>query len=71
MYTEVPHLRYTAGRPPHGVPINVDGLCPHHEKTFAAHFVASHLTQYAYPGMYLYVSPQNVCLNIQNLLSNK
>ncbi|XP_077995004.1 cytosolic carboxypeptidase 2-like [Glandiceps talaboti] len=43
---EVPTFRYTAGqRGASSGPIGgVDGLCPHHEKTFAAQYVANHLS---------------------------
>nr|XP_006820539.1 PREDICTED: cytosolic carboxypeptidase 2-like [Saccoglossus kowalevskii] len=44
---EVPTFRYTAGqRGWSSMPVsgNVEGLCPHHEKTFAAQYVANHLS---------------------------
>ncbi|XP_070556476.1 uncharacterized protein [Ptychodera flava] len=43
---EIPTFRYTAGqRGMSSAPMNgMDGLCPHHEKTFAAQYVANHLS---------------------------
>ncbi|KAK6191784.1 hypothetical protein SNE40_003379 [Patella caerulea] len=43
----VPHFRYSGsdGSTPN-LPFNLDGLCPHHEQSFAAHYVAHQLHTY-------------------------
>ena len=53
----MPHFRYTAGNRP--VPPHLDGMCPHHEKAFAAQYVANHLQQFNLPGktLLLYSTP--------------
>ena len=52
-FTDVPHFRYTGGQrgpPAQNLPVNLDGMCPHHEKAFAAHYVANHLQNFSLPG---------------------
>ena len=49
---DVPHFRYTAAsRGTPNLPVNLDSMCPHHEKVFAAHYVANHLHNFSLPGI--------------------
>lgn len=47
--TDVPHFRYTAGS--RGPTVTLDSMCDHHEKVFAAHYVANHLHSFSLPGI--------------------
>ena len=46
---DVPHFRYTAGS--RGPAVSLDSMCDHHEKVFAAHYVANHLHSFSLPGI--------------------
>ncbi|XP_055996439.1 uncharacterized protein LOC125682998 isoform X5 [Ostrea edulis] len=38
-----PHFRYSGNKVSPTIPFNLDGLCPHHEQTFAAQYMAQQL----------------------------
>lgn len=38
-----PHFRYSGNKVSPTIPFNLEGLCPHHEQTFAAQYVAQQM----------------------------